>query len=118
MMQKLLCMPLNLRLDYRMKFKRDVYIDLLGYRKYGHNEGDEPRFTQPKLYKEIAKHPNPLKYIRIELISEKMIDETYLNPLLTSLNICLKQNMLNQRRENSKVREFMEERWKGFQRKG
>ena len=36
-----------------------MFIDLLGYRKYGHNEGDEPRFTQPKLYKAIAKHQNP-----------------------------------------------------------
>ncbi|HEU0136857.1 MAG TPA: thiamine pyrophosphate-dependent enzyme, partial [Flavobacterium sp.] len=37
-------------LDFRMEYGRDVFIDLLGYRKYGHNEGDEPRFTQPKLY--------------------------------------------------------------------
>ena len=44
-------------LDYRMRYKRDIFIDLLGYRKYGHNEGDEPRFTQPKLYKSISKHP-------------------------------------------------------------
>jgi 2-oxoglutarate dehydrogenase E1 component len=43
-------------LDFRMRFARDVFIDLLGYRKYGHNEGDEPRFTQPVLYKIIAKH--------------------------------------------------------------
>ena len=42
-------------LDYRMTFGGDVFIDLLGYRKYGHNEGDEPRFTQPQLYKSIAK---------------------------------------------------------------
>ena len=46
-------------LDFRMKFQADVFIDLLGYRKYGHNEGDEPRFTQPKLYKAIAAHKNP-----------------------------------------------------------
>ena len=46
-------------LEYRNKFSRDVFVDLLGYRKYGHNEGDEPRFTQPKLYKAIAKHKNP-----------------------------------------------------------
>jgi 2-oxoglutarate dehydrogenase E1 component len=42
-------------LDFRMRFARDVFIDLLGYRKYGHNEGDEPRFTAV-LYKIIAKH--------------------------------------------------------------
>jgi 2-oxoglutarate dehydrogenase E1 component len=49
-------------LDFRMRFARDVFIDLLGYRKYGHNEGDEPRFTQPVLYI-IAKHKNPKRYL-------------------------------------------------------
>ena len=55
-------------LEFRMEFKRDVFIDLLGYRKYGHNEGDEPRFTQPKLYKAIAKQANPKKIYAEKLI--------------------------------------------------
>jgi 2-oxoglutarate dehydrogenase E1 component len=50
-------------LDFR-RFAR-VFIDLLGYRKYGHNEGDEPRFTQPVLYKIIAKHKNLEIFMRI-----------------------------------------------------
>jgi 2-oxoglutarate dehydrogenase E1 component len=47
----------RLAFGYRMKFRRDVLIDLVGYRRYGHNEGDEPAFTQPALYKKIAAHP-------------------------------------------------------------
>src|SRR5947208_8681459 len=49
---------IQLAMEFRQKFHRDVFIDILGYRKYGHNEGDEPRFTQPLLYKAIAEHPN------------------------------------------------------------
>ena len=49
----------KLAMEFRQKFHADVFIDILCYRKYGHNEGDEPRFTQPLLYKEIEKHPNP-----------------------------------------------------------
>ena len=64
-------------LDFRMKFEADVFIDLLGYRKFGHNEGDEPRFTQPQLYKFIAAHKNPRDIYTEKLISQGIIDENY-----------------------------------------
>lgn len=49
----------ELALRFRQKFNRDVFIDMVCYRKHGHNEGDDPKFTQPELYALIEKHPNP-----------------------------------------------------------
>lgn len=63
----------KLALEFRQKFNIDVFIDLLSYRKYGHNEGDEPRFTQPKLYDMIAKHRNPRDIYADKLIAEGVI---------------------------------------------
>ncbi|MFH6768448.1 2-oxoglutarate dehydrogenase E1 component [Gaetbulibacter aquiaggeris] len=109
----------EMALEYRMRFKRDVYIDLLGYRKYGHNEGDEPRFTQPKLYKEIAKHPNPLEIYTDKLISENTVDKVYTDSIIEKFKGLLENEFAKSKQEHSsKVREFMEERWNGFQRKG
>jgi 2-oxoglutarate dehydrogenase E1 component len=61
---------MKIALDFRQRYGQDVFIDLLSYRKYGHNEGDEPKFTQPTLYKAIAKHPNPRTIYQEQLISE------------------------------------------------
>ncbi len=49
----------KLAVEYRQKFGKDIFIDMVCYRRHGHNESDEPKFTQPKLYNLIAKHPNP-----------------------------------------------------------
>lgn len=65
----------KLALEFRQKFGIDVFIDLLSYRKYGHNEGDEPRFTQPKLYDIIAKHKNPRDIYAGKLIEEGNITQ-------------------------------------------
>ncbi|MFG6685018.1 2-oxoglutarate dehydrogenase E1 component [Mariniflexile sp. HNIBRBA6329] len=109
----------ELALAYRMRYKKDVYIDLLGYRKYGHNEGDEPRFTQPKLYKQIAKHDNPFKIYSDKLIAEKTIDQAYTDGITEEFKNVLETAYEKSKDEkSSKVREFMIERWNGFSRKG
>jgi len=67
----------QMAMEFRNKFHKDVFIDILGYRKYGHNEGDEPRFTQPILYKAIEKHPNPYELYKQKLLQEKTVTEEY-----------------------------------------
>ncbi len=64
------CHATLLALEFRMKFKRDVVVDMYCYRKHGHNEADEPAFTQPTLYKKIANHP-----LISTIYTEKLIDE-------------------------------------------
>ena len=56
--------------EFRQKFQRDVYVDMLCYRKHGHNESDEPKFTQPHLYNLISKHPNPREVYKDKLITQ------------------------------------------------
>ncbi|SFZ90661.1 2-oxoglutarate dehydrogenase E1 component [Flaviramulus basaltis] len=109
----------EMALEYRMRYKKDVYIDLLGYRKYGHNEGDEPRFTQPKLYKEIAKHSNPFKIYSDKLIAEKTIDKAYSDKIVSDFKETLETEYEKAKKADSSiVREFMQERWTGFERQG
>jgi len=67
----------NLAMEYRQVFQEDVFIDILCYRRYGHNEADEPKFTQPVLYKAIEAHPNPLEIYKQKLQAEGTIDLAY-----------------------------------------
>ncbi len=62
-------------LDFRQEFGRDVVIDMYCYRRYGHNEGDEPLFTQPDLYAKIAKRPSVARLYKKELIEGKVLSE-------------------------------------------
>ena len=66
----------TLAVEYRQKFGKDIFIDLLCYRRHGHNESDEPKFTQPKLYNLIAKHPNPREIYVKKLIERGDVDAT------------------------------------------
>ena len=111
------CHAMGMALDFRMKFKTDVFIDLLGYRKYGHNEGDEPRFTQPKLYKAISKHKNVKDLYAAQLLEENTINSEYLQKVTTDFKELLETEFNESKKvKTSKVKEFMQSTWKGFER--
>ena len=102
-------------LEYRMRFKTDVFIDLLGYRKYGHNEGDEPRFTQPKLYKAIAKHKNPRDIYAEKLIADGVIKEGFVKQLEEEYKASLEEELEDSRKEDKTIiTPFMADEWKDF----
>ncbi len=102
-------------LEYRMRFKRDIFLDLLGYRKYGHNEGDEPRFTQPKLYKAIAKHENPRDIYAKKLIEEGIIDDGYVAKLEQEYKASLEEDLEDSRKiDKTEITPFMADEWSGF----
>jgi len=99
-------------LDFRMLFKRDVFIDLLGYRKYGHNEGDEPKFTQPLLYKAIAKHQNPRDIYAQKLIDQGIITKDHVSQLEEDYKASLEEKLEDSRKEDKTViTPFMQNEW-------
>ncbi|WP_103326533.1 2-oxoglutarate dehydrogenase E1 component [Bacteroidetes bacterium endosymbiont of Geopemphigus sp.] len=101
--------------DFRMHFQQDVFIDLLGYRKYGHNEGDEPRFTQPSLYNAIAQHPNARDIYKAKLQKESVIDEKYLLTIERDFKNQLERDYeISKNIERSKLDPFLPDEWKDF----
>ncbi|WP_431167603.1 2-oxoglutarate dehydrogenase E1 component [Tenacibaculum halocynthiae] len=112
------CHAMEMAVEYRTKFKKDIYIDLLGYRKYGHNEGDEPRFTQPKLYKAISKHKNAKEIYAAKLIEEGSISSDYVKQITDEFKSHLEAEFTESKKKTtSKIQEFMPEVWDGFVRK-
>ncbi len=76
---------------YRQNFHKDVCVHLLGYRRYGHNEGDEPSFTQPLMYQKIKKHPRVSKIYREKLLANQLIDRSVLDSIESSVKSHLDQ---------------------------
>jgi len=104
-------------LNYRMRYKRDIFIDLLGYRKYGHNEGDEPRFTQPNLYKTISKHLNSMEIYSDKLINEDIISIEDVSKIEKKYKSSLEKKLENSKKDNNiEITPFMDYEWKGFKR--
>lgn len=108
------CFVANLAMEFRQTFHRDVFVDILCYRKYGHNEGDEPRFTQPLLYKAIAAHPNPKEIYVKKLIAENSPLASEAKEIENKFKAELDSNLDESKKvEKAKVTSFLEGNWKG-----
>ncbi|KAF0237406.1 MAG: 2-oxoglutarate dehydrogenase E1 [Prolixibacteraceae bacterium] len=106
----------KLAMEFRQKFHADVFIDILCYRKYGHNEGDEPRFTQPMLYKIIEKHPNPrdiysekLNLLGVMSLEESKKEVKEFDQYLES------KYKESEKIEKVKIRKFLVNEYKGYE---
>ena len=105
----------KLALEFRQHFHADIFIDILSYRKYGHNEGDEPRFTQSILYKAIAQHPNPR-----DVYANKLIEEGVMTQQEVQLEIAAFDQHLEEKYEISKsivkvkIKSFMVNEYKPY----
>lgn len=109
-----LAYAIKMAMEYRQAFHNDVFIDILCYRRFGHNESDEPRFTQPLLYKAIEKHPNPREIYSQKLITEGSITPEAAKELEKEFRALL-QARLNEVKEADKVasvKQLFEGSWK------
>jgi len=102
----------QLATKFRQQFHKDVFIDLLGYRKYGHNESDEPRFTQPILYKIIESHPDPLEIYAKKLAEEQTVLSTDLAAMRIAINEKLEQGLESSKAiEKGDISPFLANLW-------
>lgn len=106
---------MEIAMEYRQHFHSDIFIDLLGYRKYGHNEGDEPKFTQPHLYNMIAKHPNPRDIYFDQLEAEGVMTKAEADLMSENYNNFLEAEYEESRKaDKALVYDFLSDDWKGF----
>ena len=105
----------EIAMEYRQLFHRDIFIDLLCYRKYGHNEGDEPKFTQPKLYSLIGKHPNPKEIYFGDLNNSGLLEKSRATEIESEYAQFLEDEFaLSRQTEKALVHEFLSQTWKDY----
>jgi 2-oxoglutarate dehydrogenase E1 component len=105
----------RLAMEYRQAFSSDVFIDILSYRKYGHNEGDEPRYTQPTLYKAIANHPSPRDIYAETLIKQGVLTREEILQQQKDFDAFLEEKLLISKGLGKvHIQRFLYHLWKGY----
>jgi len=100
--------------EYRQKFGKPVVIDMLCYRRFGHNEGDEPAFTQPKMYQRIRKHPSVLETYGRRLVENGTLDQEALDARKTEFRQMLDSELDVATNYKANKADWLDGRWSGF----
>jgi 2-oxoglutarate dehydrogenase E1 component len=99
--------------EFRLKFNRDVVVDLICYRRFGHNEGDEPSFTQPLMYEKIRSHPTTLKLYGQKLTQEQIFTEEGVNQKIKTFKDLLDDQFKTAKDYKPKI-EWFEGTWSRY----
>jgi len=102
-------------LEFRQAFKRDVVIDMLCYRRHGHNEGDEPAFTQPKMYAKIREHPSTREIYARQLIQEGVLSEADAEAMVKERRRLLEQEFEAGKTYKPNKADWLEGTWSGLE---
>ena len=100
--------------EFRQKFQKPVVIDMFCYRRHGHNEGDEPMFTQPLMYKKIASHPTTLEIYARQLVGEGVVTEGEVEKMKSDWRARLDAEMEASQSYRSNKADWLDGRWAGF----
>ncbi len=103
----------KIAIEFRQKFNRDVVIDIICYRRFGHNEGDEPSFTQPLMYKKIREHPTTLNIYANKLIEENSISNDEFEKNKTDFNLLL-DNQFKSAKDDKPKLDWFEGTWSRY----
>ncbi|MDP3674738.1 MAG: 2-oxoglutarate dehydrogenase E1 component [Novosphingobium sp.] len=104
----------KLAIDFRQKFKRDVVIDMWCYRRFGHNEGDEPSFTQPLMYARIRQHPPVSALYAARLIEQKVIGEGFADETAAAFVAHLEEEFAGSKSYKPNEADWFAGRWSGL----
>ncbi|KQO52477.1 2-oxoglutarate dehydrogenase E1 component [Methylobacterium sp. Leaf85] len=104
----------KIAIEYRQKFGKPVVIDMLCYRRFGHNEGDEPAFTQPKMYQRIRKHPTALETYAKRLIAEGVLTQEQFDTRKAEFRAMLDGELEVAGNYKANKADWLDGRWSGF----
>jgi 2-oxoglutarate dehydrogenase E1 component len=100
--------------EYRMKYKKDVFIDMVGYRRTGHNELDQPMFTQPLMYNIIKDHPDSLKIYIDQLLNDGVLTQLEIDQMNKDVFDSMEKSYLTSKDHKFKSEEWVTEEWEAI----